>query len=140
MQLPIWKCLEPKSEMIWLRYSLPSILKVVDGDKLLVIDDELLVNIAERNIQKYDIVPLFYNMKKADSVLLNKHVLYDGMIKAYTGGNIGIVSNNISKMWNSFKKAYPSTTEEEMVEIEKHNQDTLRAIKLMCMENNFVID
>lgn len=100
----------------------------VDGDKLLVVKDELLIKIAERNIKKYDVVPLYYEMKKANAELLNNKTLYEGMIKAYTGGNIGIISNDISKMWNSF------TNDMEF------NTETLKAIKLMCMENNFVID
>lgn len=100
----------------------------VDGDKLLVVKDKLLIDIAERNIKKYDVVPLYYEMKKANAEMLSRETLYEGMIKAYTGGNIGVISNDISKMWNSFTDDID------------FNKETLKAIKLMCMENNFTID
>ncbi len=93
----------------------------VDGDKLLVVSDKLLCRIAKRNMK--DIVPLYYDMKKAPSQEINKDTLFNGLIEAYKGGNIGLYSNNISKIWNSGK------IEEEQLEV----------IKLLCMENNFVI-
>lgn len=90
----------------------------VDGDKSLVVAEPLLVEIADRHCK--DIVPLYYEMAKAGAVKINNKQLYDGMIAAYTGGKIGQVSNNITKIWNS----------------ENVNYD---AIKLLCMENNFTI-
>ncbi|BAO04920.1 uncharacterized protein CBO05P1_201 [Clostridium botulinum B str. Osaka05] len=93
----------------------------VDGDKSLVCADENIVPIAERNIKKMDIVPLYYNMRKAGSMKVDKKTIYKGLISAYKGGNIGIYSNDISKIWNGEKV-------------------TLYIIKLLCMENNFVID
>lgn len=77
------------------------------------------------------IVPLYYNMKKAGSGPINAEALYNGLTAAFTGGNIGIYSNNISKIWNS--AAFVSGTKEE-------KEETLDLIKLLCMENNFVID
>ena len=70
-----------------------------DGDKLLVIKDRLLTKVAKRNMQ--DIVPLAYNLQKAKGGLLSWESMYEGMIHAYTGGNIGPISNNITKVWNS---------------------------------------
>lgn len=93
-----------------------------DGDILLVIDDEFLYNIAERNMK--DVVPLYYNMKKAHKKELNYNNLFEGLRLAYTSANIGIVSNNISKVWNS----------------ENVTQEQIDVVKLMCMQNNFVID
>lgn len=93
-----------------------------DGDKLLVIKDNNLVKVAKRNME--GIVPLYYDMKKAQSVELNKNSIYDGMITAYSSGNIGPYSNNISKIWNSGKV----------------NEQELNVIRWLCMENNFVID
>lgn len=90
-----------------------------DGDKSLVCPDPTLVNAAERNMQ--GIVPLYYNMAKADAVQIHPRSLYEGLIAAYTGSNIGTISNDISKIWNS-----PSI-----------NMDV---IKWLCMENNFAID
>ena len=101
----------------------------VDGDKSLVVADKTIVPIAERNMN--GIVPLYYNMKKASPVQLNNQTIYDGLNAAFVGGNIGIYSNNISKIWNS--EVFISGTEEE-------KQEAVDLIKLLCMENNFVID
>lgn len=91
----------------------------VDGDKSLVCADRTIIAAAERNGK--DVVPLFYNMAKAPAQVIDSQAFYDGMIAAYTGGNIGIYSNNISKEWS---KPHP-------------NQEV---IKLLCAENNFTID
>ena len=101
----------------------------VDGDKSLVIADKTIVPIAERNMN--GIVPLYYNMKKASPIQLNNQTIYGGLNAAFVGGNIGIYSNNISKIWNS--DVFVSGTEEE-------KQEAIDLIKLLCMENNFVID
>ena len=94
----------------------------VDGDKLLVVSDKTLCRIAKRNMK--DIVPLYYDMKKAPAQIINTNILYDSLEKAYKGGKIGLYSNNISKIWNSGK-------------IKKEQIDV---IKMLCMENNFCID
>lgn len=73
----------------------------VDGDKSLVVADKTLIEVAERNIEKFDIVPLYYNMRKAEPVHLDNAEIYNGLNAAFTGGNIGIYSNNISKIWNN---------------------------------------
>ena len=91
----------------------------VDGDKSLVVACPTLISIAERNMK--DIVPLYYNMRKAPAELITKKSIYNGLKTAYTGGNIGMGSNNITKIWNSGKV-------------------NLDVIKLLCMENNFTID
>ena len=101
----------------------------VDGDKSLVVADDSIVPIAERNMN--DIVPLYYNMKKAAPIHLDNRTIYDGLNAAFVGGNIGIYSNNISKIWNS--DVFINGTNEE-------RQDAINLIKLLCMENNFVID
>lgn len=90
-----------------------------DGDKSLVVGDELFVKIAERNMN--DIVPLFYNMAKADAEIINNKSIYNGLKRAYTGGNIGMISNDITKLWNK----------------EHINLDIIR---WLTFENNFVID
>ena len=103
----------------------------VDGDKALVLVDKTIISVAERNIRKYDIVPLYYNMRKANPSILNSKTIYDGLSAAFTGSNIGIYSNNISKIWNS--EVFISGTKEQ-------KQEALDVIKLLCMENNFKID
>lgn len=93
-----------------------------DGDRLLVVKDKDLINCAKRNMK--DIVPLAYDLRKAQPSIITNEVLYNGMIAAYTGGNIGVVSNNISKIWNS-----GDITSAE-----------LDAVKWLCYINNAVID
>ncbi|WP_025912042.1 RNA dependent RNA polymerase [Priestia flexa] len=93
----------------------------VDGDKSLVCADETLINAAEEHVKEAGVVPLYYNMKKAGESQINGDSIYEGLSAAYTGGNIGAISNDITKIWNS----------EEV---------DLNVIKLLCMENNFVID
>ena len=93
-----------------------------DGDKLLVVKDSNLTKVAKRNME--GIVPLYYDMKKAESIQLTKESIYNGMITAYSTGNIGPYSNNISKIWN---RGNVGTQE-------------LNVIRWLCMENNFVID
>lgn len=90
-----------------------------DGDNSLVCAEPTLVKVAERNMK--NIVPLFYNMRKAGAELVTQENIYKGLITAYTGGNIGMISNEITKIWNS------------------ENPD-INAVKLYCCLNNFVID
>ena len=92
-----------------------------DGDKLLVVKDNNLTTVAKRNMQ--NIVPLYYEMKKAQPVQLNTDTVYEGIVTAYSTGNIGPYSNNISKIWNG----------------EEVGEQEINAIRWLCMENNFVI-
>lgn len=101
----------------------------VDGDKSLVIADPDFIKIAERNMN--NIVPLYYNMRKAEPTELNNKNIYNGLKAAFTGGNIGLYSNDISKIWNN--DVFINGTDEE-------KQEAIDAVKLLCMENNFVID
>jgi hypothetical protein len=91
----------------------------VDGDRSLVCADRTFVSVAKRNME--NILPLYYNMRKAEAVQINNESIFKGLKTAYTGGNIGMISNDITKIWNS----------------ENVNLDV---IKLLCMENNFTID
>lgn len=101
----------------------------VDGDKSLVVADPDFIRIAERNMN--GIVPLYYNMRKAEPRLLNSKSIYEGLNAAFTGGNIGVYSNNISKIWNN--DVFINGTEEE----KQHATD---CVKRLCCQNNFVID
>lgn len=95
-----------------------------DGDKSLVVDDAVFVNAAKRNMEADNIVPLFYEMKKAKPVFLDSTAIYRGILAAYSGGNIGDISNNITKIWNR-----------DVVGMAE-----LDAVRILCMENNFTID
>jgi hypothetical protein len=114
-----WKRQEPKSVMIWLRYSLLISLRFVnDGDKALVVADETMVSVAERNMK--GIVPLYYEMAKAEAEEINYKNIYRSLTLAYKA-NIGIISNDITKIWNS-------------------DNVSLKAISWLTLFNNFVID
>ena len=93
-----------------------------DGDKLLVIKDRLLTKVAKRNME--GIVPLAYNLQKAKGGLLSWESMYEGMIHAYTGGNIGPISNNITKVWNS----------------DNIGREQLNVVSWLTFYNNSVID
>lgn len=101
----------------------------VDGDKSLVVADKNIIRVAKNSMQ--DIVPLYYNMRKASPVELNNKTIYDGLNAAFVGGNIGIYSNNISKIWNS--NIFINGSDEE-------KKNAVDLVRLLCMENNFVID
>ena len=89
-----------------------------DGDTALVIDDPTFVSVAKRNMK--GIVPLYYEMEKSNPQYIDQDSIYESLILAFRA-NIGEVSNNITKIWNS------------------PNPD-LDVIKWLCMENNFIID
>jgi hypothetical protein len=103
----------------------------VDGDKSLVVADSDFILIAERTINRYNIVPLYYAMGKSKPVILNSDNIWSGLNAAFSGGNIGVYSNDISKIWNS--NVFVNGLEEEKL-------NAINTVKLLCMENNFVID
>lgn len=70
-------------------------------------------------------------MKKAKPSLINNENIYNGLIRAFTGGNIGIFSNNISKIWNDDVFIYGN---------EEEKQSALDNIKRLVCQNNMVID
>lgn len=89
-----------------------------DGDKSLVVSDKTFVEVAQRNM--IDVVPLYYEMAKAPAEQINSEDIYKSLVSAYKA-NIGEISNNITKIWNS-------------------DSVNLDVIKWLCMENNFTID
>lgn len=89
-----------------------------DGDKANVIQDELFVEIAERNMN--GILPLYYEMSAAKAEKITNEKIYDSLLLAFKA-NIGEVSNNITKVFNS------------------DNID-LRVVKWLTAENNYIID
>lgn len=95
----------------------------------LVVADKPLVRLAKKNMN--NVVPLYYNMRKASPSIINNENLYKGLNLAFTGSNIGQYSNNITKIWNS--DTFINGTEEE-------KQDAIDLVKLLCMEDNFHID
>lgn len=99
----------------------------VDGDKTLIIQDQNIIDLAKRN--QVGVVPLYYNMRKAAKEPITADSRYRGLANAFTGGNIGVVSNNISKIKNSSEIRNKETQREAM-----------DCLKYLCMVNNEVID
>ncbi|MEX5484022.1 RNA dependent RNA polymerase [Bacillus velezensis] len=97
-----------------------------DGDKGVVSADPLLIEIAERNVKRLNVRPLYYEMDKAEPAEINSDSIFTSLKYAYKA-NIGVISNDISKIWN--RKANQDETEEK-----------LKVIKWLCMVNNFEID
>ena len=90
-----------------------------DGDKVLTIEDDLIVTIAERNMK--GIVPLYYEMGVAEAEIITNDKIYESLTNAFKA-NIGEVSNNITKIFNS----------EEPIDLE--------VVKWLTAENNYIID
>lgn len=95
---------------------------MVDGDKLLLVDNKIIINAVKR--LNSDMVPLYYYMAKAGAVEVTPDNIYDGLIAAYTGGNIGEISNAITKIWNSGEI----------------DEEKIKTVKWLCLQNNFTID
>ncbi|QGZ99415.1 hypothetical protein [Dehalobacter restrictus] len=91
-----------------------------DGDKSLVISDCTLIDVAKRNMK--DVVPLYYEMDKADPEIINNDNIFKSLKMAFKYGNIGKYSNKLTKLWN-----------------DEGNKD-LDLIKVICALNNFSID
>lgn len=91
-----------------------------DGDKGLLVSDPVLLGAAKRHMD--GIVPLYYVMAKAGAREITPAAIYESMILAYVGGNIGTISNDITKIFNSGA-----------------NVD-LDTVKWLCLENNYTID
>ena len=94
----------------------------VDGDRLLVLAQKLIIDIAKRHMSGVN--PLYYEMKKASAKEINSKNLFNGLKLAFTGGNIGIISNDITKIWAQ----------------DKVNEENLTAVRWLCMETNFTIN
>lgn len=93
----------------------------VDGDQLNVVADPLLITIAQRNIEKYDVVPLLYELGKAGSKPVNSDEFFSGLKRAHEFSGIGQVSNSLTKLWNK-------------------DEPDREVAALLCFYNNLVID
>jgi hypothetical protein len=101
-----------------------------DGDKLLVHNNKVIIKCAEQFQKKYQMIPNYYQMSKAKPDKLTNDSLYNGIVMAYNNGNIGLPSNEITKIWSSLN---PDSTIEEI-------QTAIEIISLRCADVNFVID
>ena len=94
----------------------------VDGDRLLVLAQKRIIDMAKRVMTGVN--PLYYEMKKANAEEINYQNIYNGLQLAFTGGKIGGISNDITKIWNSGQI----------------DDKALNAVRWLCMETNFTID
>ncbi|MBU5332083.1 hypothetical protein KQI61_07715 [Anaerocolumna aminovalerica] len=101
-----------------------------DGDKLLVHRNKTIINCAKRFQEKYGMIPNYYEMPKASPTELNNTTLYDGIVLAYHHGNIGLPSNEITKI---FMTLNPESTEEDV-------KEAIEIVALRCVDVNFTID
>ena len=72
----------------------------VDGDQLNVVVEPVIVKVAERNIEKYDVIPLFYDAAKAPPEKISKEAIFNGLKRAHLYSNIGEISNMLTRLWN----------------------------------------
>lgn len=94
-----------------------------DGDKLLVLQDKNLITLGKRLME--GVVPLYYEMKKAEASLLTPESIYEGIVLAFTSGNIGPASNLITIVKNNN---------------ESDREEADKVVKWLTMEVNFLID
>lgn len=93
----------------------------MDGDQLNVVVDETIIQVAERNLKEFDVVPLFYDANKAAPELISKEAQFHGLKRAHEYSNIGEISNMLTRLWN------------------RNNPDRIAAA-LLCYKNNLIID
>ena len=72
----------------------------VDGDMLNVVVEPTIVNIAERNLKEFDVIPLFYDPNKAPNEKISKETIFNGLKRAHQFSNIGEISNMLTRLWN----------------------------------------
>ena len=95
----------------------------VDGDRLLVIAQKKIIDLAKSCME--GINPLYYEMHKAKKTFITPENIYEGLKLAFTGGRIGGISNDITKIWNCGHDI---------------SEDEKKAVRWLCMETNFTID
>lgn len=93
----------------------------VDGDHALVAAGKL-AEIAKRNSK--DVLPLYYEMGKADAKEINSKNIYEGLTTGFKYSNIGQYSNKLTALWNK-----DEITEED-----------INTAKVITALNNYCID
>ena len=101
-----------------------------DGDKSLVHNSAIINNCAKQFQNKYGMIPNYYEMAKAKSENINKDTLFEGIIKAYHHGNIGLPSNDITGIWSKL----------DLNSSEKEIKKAIECIAIKTAIVNFTID
>ena len=73
---------------------------MVDGDQLNVVVEPVIVEVAERNLKEFDVIPLFYDANKAPAEQITKESIFNGLKRAHQFSNIGEISNMLTRLWN----------------------------------------
>ncbi len=79
-----------------------------DGDQLNCVVNKVLIDVAERNLKKNNIVPLYYAANDAPKEVISRENIYIGLKRAHDCSGIGQISNNLCKLWNSDHPNYES--------------------------------
>lgn len=106
-----------------------------DGDTSLVCGDKNLIRLAEENVE--GLLPLYYEMGKAEPKEINSKNIYESLIKAFEYGNIGEYSNKLTTLWN--QREYDAEGR-EIDFTEEESKDRLNLAKIIACMNNFSID
>lgn len=101
-----------------------------DGDKLLVHKNKTIIECAKRFQDKYNMIPNYYEMPKANPQQLTSHSLFEGIVLAYHHGNIGTPSNEITKIFSSLN----------LESTRKEVEEAINIVALRCADVNFTID
>lgn len=101
-----------------------------DGDISLVHNNKVIIDCAKSFQKKYEMIPNYYDMPKANPEMLTDDTLYNGIVMAYHHGNIGTPSNEITKIFDTLT---PESSKEEV-------QQAIEIVALRCCDVNYVID
>ncbi len=93
-----------------------------DGDQLHVVVENVIVQAAKRNVEKFNIIPLFYDANAAKPEKIDSLMMYKAVQRAHDCSGIGQISNNLCKLWNR----------------NTIGEDEIRASGLLCYYNNQV--
>ncbi|MEC1780054.1 hypothetical protein [Schinkia azotoformans] len=102
-----------------------------DGDRIMVTPSKNLISIVERNAKLLNVVPLEYQMGTADPMLINPINVFECLkIGFKAGGNIGEISNNISKVWNANKDEFDYKVIKQLTAYTNYTIDASKTLDL----------
>lgn len=93
-----------------------------DGDHALVCAEPKLIKIARKNVK--GVLPLYYEMGKADPKIINAKNIYDGLVTGFKYSNIGQFSDKLTALWNK----------------DNITKEDLNTAKVITALNNYCID
>lgn len=102
----------------------------VDGDEALLLNTNWIINLAEEMIKEYNINPIYFEMKKAEATQINNDNIAKSLMFVYDKGNIGKVSNTLTKMWNSEN---PMKQYDVMQKLCANNNDIIDSAKTLSI-------